>query len=147
MPLSVILNTNLVMRPILAALLLLAGLVGLLASCAGDGVPAPGVQALDARGGEEMWACFDSVALGSSRPIVILTRDGFGGEVRIGGKAHRALFDFDGLNRRWNFGLDLTRFTHPYAVIISPAGQGLYYDFTLEDRTKPRQLFRCRLTR
>ena len=72
----------------------------------------------------ERWACYDLMVIGPSKPLVILTREeGDVGEVRIGGKAHTAFFEFAGLDRRWNFGINLARLGFYYAVVILPSGR------------------------
>ena len=57
----------------------------------------------------------------------------------IGEEAH---FARQGLNLRWDWGLDGT--SYKYCIVIEPDGTGLYYDFsTSTDGTaKPRSIYR-----
>lgn len=122
-------------------LLALVALAALAASCTGVGVPVPGPD------GRERWACFDVAAILPTRALVTLTRDGFRGEVRLAGKTYPASFRFAGIKRRWDFGFDLDRLAHLYAITIRPDGIGHYFDFSTADRVDSSQTFRCRPAR
>ncbi|MCY4563762.1 MAG: hypothetical protein OXE40_04690, partial [Gammaproteobacteria bacterium] len=57
-----------------------------------------------------------------TRALVTLARDGLKGEVRGDGKNYPASFRFAGIKRRWDFGFDLDRLSHLYAITIGPDG-------------------------
>ena len=118
--------------------LTLVALAALAASCAGVQVPAPRSD------GRERWACFDIAAILPTRALVALARDGLQGEVRLDGKNYPASFRFAGIKRRWDFGFDLDRLSHLYAITIGPDGIGHYSDFSTADRVDSSQTFRCR---
>lgn len=67
--------------------------------------------------------------------------------LQVANKNQIAGCSVQGLNRRWDFGWDyglLDEKSAPYAFLISPAGHGLYYDFTIKNTTSPSQIFQCK---
>ncbi len=63
------------------------------------------------------------------------------GIVFVGNRAYTASFQYEGLNRRWDFGDDKN-----YAFFITPSGIGTYYDYSNTDEdepTEPSQSYRC----
>ena len=56
-----------------------------------------------------------------------------------------ARYTMDGLEKRWNWGLDKTDFTYDYAITLSPDRIAKYYDFTLsKDGTASHQAaYKC----
>ncbi len=97
----------------------------------------------------ETWRCFERMDFSQSTVLVELTRVtvdnmNFGvGEVSVAGITYPATFGVNGFNRRWNFGLDDS---WDYSFIITPSGDGAYYDFSNVDEgdtTAPSQLFNC----
>jgi hypothetical protein len=62
----------------------------------------------------------------------------FNGEVTIGPKVYLANFRWQGLKRRWNFGVDGDDFSYDYAVTIEPTNfyNGAYYDFSTTESGK-----------
>ncbi len=101
----------------------------------------------------EKWQCFDEfdykeTVLVQLEHVAYVEGDGKSsgfGEVSVAGTTYPASFQVAGFDRRWNFGEKMN-----YSFIIAPDGDGLYYDFTnveVGDTTKPRDLFKCVLSR
>ena len=101
----------------------------------------------------EKWRCFDKWDFDKKTALVKLTRvtkdgekSGFG-EVSVAGVTHKALFEVQGLNRRWNFGEETRAgLLYSYAFVITPDGGGAYYDFSGVGsgvETMPKQVFNC----
>ena len=100
----------------------------------------------------EKWRCFDKYSSSRKTALIKLTRvtedgekSGFG-EVLVAGVTHKALFEVQGLNRRWNFGEETRAGSYTYAFVIKPNGDGAYLDFSdveLGGKTRPKQLFNC----
>lgn len=99
----------------------------------------------------EKWRCFGQFDFDKKTTLVKLTRvtengEKFGfGEVAVAGVTHKALFQVEGLNRRWDFGKEPTG-SYSYSFVIFPSGGGAYYDFSAVEygvETKPKQVFRC----
>ena len=100
----------------------------------------------------EKWRCFGEFDFDKKTALVRLTRvtkdderSGFG-EVFVAGITHKALFQVEGLNRRWDFGKELRTGSYSYTFVIFPGGGGAYYDFSgveLGGKTKARQFFDC----
>ena len=80
----------------------------------------------------ETWRCFALFDY-QKKTLVLLTRQMVvGGKlvsatVEVAGTKYKAVFRLNGFNRRWSFMGD------KYSFIITPQGDGSYYDFT---RTK-----------
>ena len=102
----------------------------------------------------ETWECYDIAAYDRATPLVVLdgslrmdseTPNLGPGTVRLLGLVeHDAQFRIDGLDRRWNFGLD--EGSYEFAIVIEPNGNGSYYDFSAVssgERTGPKQLYSC----
>ena len=111
------------------------------------------VQAQESSGTTtEKWRCFDKSDFAKKTALVKLTRitedgkkSGFG-EVSVAGVTYKALFEVQGLNRRWNFGEETRAGSYTYAFVIKPNGDGAYLDFSdveLGGKTRPKQLFNC----
>lgn len=93
--------------------------------------------------GVERWDCY--TGYGSSRALAVSLLawpDKGAGKVYAAGIEQQASYKVQGLSRRWNFGLTEDD-DYIYAVIIDLEGDGLYYDFTLSDRAKPKTLMKC----
>ena len=107
--------------------------------------PSLGAQAAEAV--TERWECTDPMTFLSSErgrgkfdSLIQATRQGEFGDVSVAGVTHRARFQVQGFNRRWDFGDDFQ-----YAFVIYPNGDGAYYDFTSNTtNVKPSQRFKCR---
>lgn len=100
----------------------------------------------------EKWRCFDRFDYDKKTALVELTRvtksgerSGFG-EVSVAGVTYKALFEVEGLNRRWDFGEKPRTGSYSYAFVITPDGGGAYYDFSGVEpggMTKSKQFFSC----
>ena len=100
----------------------------------------------------EKWRCFGEFDYDKKTALVKLTRvtedgqkSGFG-EVSVAGITHKALFEVQGLNRRWTFGEETRTGSYLYSFVIRPDGGGAYYDFSGVEyggQTKPKQVFFC----
>ncbi len=90
----------------------------------------------------ETWRCFKSWQPDTT--LVALTRQGDIGEVAVSGLTRSARFQVNGLELRWDFGLDDSG-NYEYAFVIQPDGTGLYYDFSrsTDGTASPRQTFDC----
>ena len=75
----------------------------------------------------ETWRCFKSWEPDTT--LVALTRQGDSGEVAVSGLTRSARFQVNGLELRWDFGLDDDG-NFEYAFVIQPDRTGLYYDFS-----------------
>ena len=76
--------------------------------------------------------------------LVALTRQGDSGEVAVSGLTRSARFQVNGLELRWDFGLDDDG-NYEYAFVIQPDRTGLYYDLSRspDGTASPRQTFDC----
>lgn len=92
----------------------------------------------------ETCRCFDETDFNRTDVLLTLSRMENGGEVSVAGTAHTAAFEVQGLNRRWDFGLDDDG-TFDYMFLIEPGGTGLYYDFSrsTDGTARPSQRFGC----
>ena len=70
----------------------------------------------------ETWRCFDATDFNRTNGLLTLSRLENGGEVSIAGTTHPAAFEVEGLNRRWDFGLDDDG-TFDYMFLIEPGGR------------------------
>ena len=52
-----------------------------------------------------------------------------------------AVYRRDGLEHRWDWGPK----GNEYAFVIKTDGTGLYFDFTVDEKTKPREIYSCKL--
>ncbi len=100
----------------------------------------------------ERWTCYDLTDFGRETPLIELTGAviseelGGLGIVTVGTASYVASFDYQGLNRRWNFGETDDDGAYPYSFVITPAGAGSYYDFSGADdsgRTSQSQSYEC----
>ena len=100
----------------------------------------------------EKWRCFGQFDFDKKTALVKLTRvtkDGEksgSGEVSVAGVTHKALFQVEGLNRRWDFGQEPRTGSYSYSFLIFPGGGGAYYDFSDVEpggKTKAKQFFNC----
>ena len=66
------------------------------------------------------------------------------GEIEVSGSTQKTKFRVDGINRRWNFGLN-SEGGYNYAFIIKPDKSAAYYNFTGSKGkgVKPSQIFKC----
>ena len=55
-----------------------------------------------------------------------------------GDSGESTIYTRQGLDHRWDWGPN-----NEYAFIINASGLGMYYDFTLEKQSKPKNLFKC----
>ncbi len=106
----------------------------------------------------ETWRCYGSLDfVTTGEPLVTLLRydnqvvDGLtwsNGEITVTGLTpNTAKFGAAGINRRWDWGVDSVS---SYAFIISPDGEGKYYDFGFandDGNAVPRQFFNCKMSR
>ena len=56
-----------------------------------------------------------------------------------------ATYKMDGLEKRWNWGLDRETFSYDYAITLSPDKTAAYYDFTTstDGRAKSSAIYKC----
>ena len=95
----------------------------------------------------ETWRCFDTTDFNRTSVLLSLTRLENGGEVSAAGTTHTAAFEVQGLNRRWDFGLD-DNGSYDYMFRIEPDGTGLYYDFSrsTDGTARPSQTYQCEVS-
>ena len=96
---------------------------------------------------ERAWACFKP----SDRNHVLVTLTWADhenpalrvGRVSVAGTSYVSGFELDGLNLRWDFGLDDDGYN--YMFRISPDGTGFYYDFSrsTDGTANPSQAYKC----
>lgn len=91
--------------------------------------------------------CWRRTGTRTRKVLLTLTREGNRGEVQFDGMTYPARFRFAGIKRRWDFGLDLGRLTHLYAITIRPDGIGHYFDFSTADTGESSQTFMCQPAR
>ncbi|SMF67096.1 hypothetical protein SAMN02745866_04295 [Alteromonadaceae bacterium Bs31] len=92
----------------------------------------------------ERWECRDFNGYWSNilvRALVGKKRES--GYVQVAGVSQKSSFQVKGFNRRWDFGLT-EEHTYKYAFVIEPNGDASYYDFSLEKKSKPSILMKCR---
>ena len=101
---------------------------------------------------KEHWKCHDWAAKRrepGEHPVLFEVKQyvNYVGEVLISGNSQAAMFKFQGLDRRWNWGLDEDG-GYLFSITIKPNGEARYYDFSSVDpgKTKsPNELYFCRM--
>lgn len=92
----------------------------------------------------EVWECKDT--FGDWSEIIAEARvneERKTGEITVAGVTHKTVFDVDGFERRWDFGLRKNG-SYTYAFIVGPSGDGRYYNFGRLKSTNPSILMNCR---
>ncbi len=66
----------------------------------------------------------------SGKKVVTATinEDGKTGKIEVAGITHKADFEVEGFDRRWNFGLQ-DDYTYDYVFLLKPDGIAFYFDF------------------
>jgi hypothetical protein len=67
--------------------------------------------------------------------------------IHAAGREQFSACSVQGINRRWDFGWKYGMFDEgpaPYAFIITPSGQGSYYDFSTNSTAYPSQTYKCK---
>jgi hypothetical protein len=56
-----------------------------------------------------------------------------------------AQYSLDGLEKRWDWGLDSSDFTYDYAITLEPDLTAQYYDFRAAEggRAKAKEIYKC----
>ncbi|MYE01845.1 MAG: hypothetical protein F4Y03_11315 [Alphaproteobacteria bacterium] len=98
--------------------------------------------------GNEVWKCTGRF---SSVDTIVLTRFMEGGldigrgTVRAAGVTHETAFRVDGIDRRWNWGLDAgsNPRAYRYSFLIEASGDGMFFNFGSRDRVKPSGFYEC----
>ena len=130
---------------ILAALALVAGCVTADSSTPPAEIIMPKE---DTRAGIEQWKCGDYIDgcgfLATDCVTLTANLNNGTGEVKFGEFVKRARFEVEGIERRWDWSLNLSG-SYDYAFIISVDGKGSYYNFRGSDsgKAKPTDLFKC----
>ncbi len=91
----------------------------------------------------EAWACKDLIQPGGDVLVTATVEEGRKtGTIYVAGVTHKARFEVEGFDRRWDFG-PLRDSSFRYAFIIKPNGDGAYYDFGTDKKTKPSNFMKC----
>jgi hypothetical protein len=94
----------------------------------------------------EKWECKDRFEYDGWKSILVtatVNSDREHGTIAVSGATHDARFRVAGFNRRWDFGPKRDG-SFLYAFVIEPNGEAAYYDFSMESRTRPSILMKCR---
>lgn len=104
----------------------------------------------DIAGGFNSWYCYDLVNLETLGKGPIRLELGLFGDPMFssigyllydgGYSGQMTVYQRDGLEHRWDWGPK----GNEYAFIIKTDGTGLYFDFTVEKQTEPRQFYSCK---
>ncbi len=96
----------------------------------------------------EVWECKDRYADNWESILVRVTVESGRekGNISVAGVTHEAVFEVEGFNRRWDWGLKADD-TYRYSFIIEPNGEATYFDFRNEAKAKPSNLMTCRQIR
>jgi hypothetical protein len=97
----------------------------------------------------EIWECKDPYSNGeedffgnSKPPKVIVTAKIISpnsGEIDVAGVTHTSFYSVQGFNRRWDFGNEANKF----GFIITPTGDGRYYEFKDDKSTTATLILEC----
>lgn len=92
----------------------------------------------------ETWQCFNHSDSDRTNVLLTLSRLNNTGEVSVAGTTYSTSFEVQGLDRRWDFGLDDDG-SYDYTFVVQPDGTGLYYDFSgsTDGSANPGQTYRC----
>ena len=94
----------------------------------------------------ESWVCTES----SYKSEILVVADVFSGRqtgsIAVAGTVHGADYSVQGFNRRWDFGKAAENGVLPYAFVIKPDGDAMYYDFSnsADGKTSPSQFMFCK---
>ncbi|MDL1870125.1 hypothetical protein FBQ98_11945 [Gammaproteobacteria bacterium PRO6] len=91
----------------------------------------------------EVWECAEYYQRSEILVTATVDEGRTSGSILVAGVKHNAQFEVKGFDRRWDFGLARDG-TFDYAFIISPNGDGRYYDFSHKSEAKPGQFMNCR---
>ena len=94
----------------------------------------------------EIWECKDPYSdrvedfFGNSKSIVTakITSPN-SGEIDVAGVTHTSFYSVQGFNRRWDFGNEANKF----GFIITPTGDGRYYEFKDDKSTTATLILEC----
>ena len=66
------------------------------------------------------------------------------GAVYAAGSEQIARYGTEGLDRRWDFGINSDGNGYDFAILMRPTGETLYYNFTIKSEASPSQRYWCR---
>lgn len=93
----------------------------------------------------EVWECADH-SDGAWRTILLsatVNQNRTTGQIVAAGTTQWAAFEVAGIERRWDFSLDDEGYFN-YTLVISPNGDGRYYDFSKARKGRPSIVMKCR---
>lgn len=94
--------------------------------------------------GSETWNCTQSEYTEDVLLTATIHDSKTTGQIEVAGTTHTARYLVEGFDRRWDFGLNDGSYT--YAFVISPDGDGLYYDFSKTisgEPTSAKGIYHC----
>lgn len=93
----------------------------------------------------EVWECRDLHARNWESILVTATVESGRkkGNISVAGVTHEAVFQVEGFDRRWDFGLLANR-SYRYSFVIKPNGDAIYFDFKDKAEAKPGNFMTCR---
>ena len=89
-----------------------------------------------------IWSCAKYTG---SNNVLWLVEDGDDSYVKVFEDRIKADYRLDGLNKRWDFGLQPNN-RYSFAIVLEPDLSARYYDFSLSDdgTAKASQTYRCK---
>ncbi|VUX56210.1 exported protein of unknown function [uncultured Woeseiaceae bacterium] len=96
----------------------------------------------------ETFRCQEGAYWQSSGTVVVvatINEDRITGTIKLAGATYQAKYHVQGFDRRWDFGLN-AEYEYDLALVISPSGIALYYDFSraeLGETVQHSQTFVC----
>ncbi len=82
----------------------------------------------------ETWICTE---ISFSTEVLVkatINDDVISGTITVAGKTHKAKYQVEGFDRRWDFGSILPNGLYNYSFVIEPNGKTYYYDFKYVDK-------------
>ena len=100
----------------------------------------------------DYWGCRDYVSSYNARPLIYVGKHHERtslGYVMLASDSSPTLATYEkqGLEHRWNWGLDDDQKSYQYSFNIKPDGVGAYYNFAMADENgtaKPQDLYKCK---
>ncbi len=89
-----------------------------------------------------IWAC---KKIYTKENILWLVEWGDKSYIKVFDERIPAEYSLDGLEKRWNWGLNKTSLTYKYAITLGPDKTAMYYDFSTSTTgtAKARELYQC----